>query len=71
MKLTKRQREVVRKVAANLGMSDITVETVVTEYLSNQSGPSERKTKKKAAKAPAKSFEKVEVKSLDKGAKSK
>lgn len=65
MKLTKRQREVVRKVAANLGMSDITVETVVTEYLSNQSGPSERKSKK----SPAKSFEKVEVKSLDKGGK--
>lgn len=69
MKLTNRQRETVRKVAANLGLSDITVETVVTEYLANQSGPSERKTKKKSAKSPATSFEKVEAKGPDKESK--
>jgi len=52
MKLTNRQWERVRQVAANTGHSDVTVGLIVSEFLDTQSAPSERKkTRKSKAKA--------------------
>lgn len=47
-KLTNKQRDIVRRVANNLRISDQTVETIVTEFLTEQSRrPAPRRTGKK------------------------
>jgi len=43
MKLTRRQMDNVRRVASGLGMSDVTVATVVSSFLEEQSAGSDRK----------------------------
>lgn len=54
MKLTKRQEDIVRSVANELGMSDVTVRLVIETFLGTRGATPAKRTRKPAPKGKAK-----------------